>query len=851
MMTKAGIPTAHSPAYAQPSSSSPTSSSSPFASSTSPSLPLPVPPSSPTSLLSLLTTAESDLSHYHSVHHQQTTAALHSLQSSLTSLSHRHSHLRADFLFNLSVLSERDADIAELERTRDDLLTALDDAARAQDDVKREVLALRSELKLQHDSARQREEEERATVADLTERYEGKLAMCMDEASALRSNLEAQRARQERLLQQLRDEDERERQRVVRLYDDRMREQAEAHRTEREQWEAQLEHKDLAHAALHNDALILRHEHEEQRAALQRAEEAKAAAEKEVRRMQWELERAAVERSRERQRWQEELAERIRGHEEVVQRWQLQLEERTAVVHRLEAERDDWMAERDLLNAASAAKDQADRARDEERQTEWRSRLDEANAQAEADRRALKSAEHEAALTRQRADVERGVLERTIDELVEERAKEEKAMRRELWRLTEECREREERVERLQREKEERRDELIRVKTLLSEYEEKASAPRPATSSVDDLRQQLQRLAEERDAAVVAVHHERRRAAEVEDEPRPVETHPVHLRVPGGARQRGRPSRVVVSSGRLRGAEEYSPAFSEDLGPASVPSSSPPSPQPSAVERAAEKADQAVIEENAALRAAMKAMEEDVRAMMERWHEERARADSAIHDEREQWTRERERLLDISNRLRAELRRATRASAVEEKEQPAVMDRGRAAVGGSAGEVEKLRLALGGLIEQNRRLSVDFMQGSQAAPTVGEHRPLSSAIVPRSPTAQTHSHSLSSHAPSPQPAHAVAAAANPAPSLATAASAPTTARSARAKRSVVEEAEDDALRLSGRRASLSSRSSSTRSSVTTAAGGHSSPARGGNTSASSHVKRKDLALLVRNYAIAH
>lgn len=170
---------------------------------------------------------------------------------------------------------------------------------------------------------------------------------------------------------------------------------------------------------------------------------------------------------------------------------------------------------------------------------------------------------------------------------------------------------------------------------------------------------------------------------------------------------------------REEAVREFSPAFSEDLGPASLPASSPPSPSP--VDSIKQKKNQASAEdeglrkENQELREAMKAMEGEVRGMMERWKEQKEKSvegEQRVREEREEWDRERERLLDISNRLRAELRKAkAEREEVRREGLPIenVMDRVRAKENSAVSEIDKLRQALGGLIDQNKQLTADIL----------------------------------------------------------------------------------------------------------------------------------------------
>ena len=337
----------------------------------------------------------------------------------------------------------------------------------------------------------------------------------------------------------------------------------------------------------------------------------------------------------------------------------------------------------------------AERTREEERSAEWRRRLEEKVEEAEAERRERRKVEYESVMTRQQAEAEREALETRLEELQQENDRKEHEWKREVWRLTEELKERRERTERMQREKEQRREELIRVKALVDEYREKEEEwergkddQQRLVDEVEEGRKRSQELEEE----VIRLRIELQRKRDVENARQPFAVHVTDEYGQQQQQQQHRPHKHTQplsintatarhnprhSHPQLQQQLDYSPAFSDDLGPLSLPATPPAQLAPrrygftpthcSVTSAASTALVDALQSENVSLRVAIDTMRAEMNRVvseveaqdgLDRTEVERLRFEcQRAAQEREEWRIERERLLDISNRLKAELRR--------------------------------------------------------------------------------------------------------------------------------------------------------------------------------------------------
>ena len=768
---------------------------------------------SPAALHSLLTTKQKELSDLATLQSSALSTHLASLTSAYQTLRASYGALKADFLYNLGLLNERDAELAQWEA---------DDTARHRRDEEREreCVALRSEARVRAAREKERAEEERLRRAELAAGYETKLAVVSEELGKLRVAVEDERVKGDRRVEEVREEAERERREVQRTYEARL---AEEQRARMELKEALDETIDLTSRDK------------------RRAEDAALAAAAEVHEQQRQLSEVQADR-KEADRLCRQLKQQLHDSQEQLSAAQMQLSEvhdsSDTRLEQLRRERDEAVEECRAAEAhaeeerAQREQDRAEdverrraalaieRQRDEERTTDWRRRLEEKTEEAEAERRERRKVEYEAVMVKLQAEAEREVLEARVEELQREGERKEQEWKRELWRLTEELKDRRDRTERLQREKEQRREELIRLKATVDElkaHEEEwnhgvADAQR-RTAEAEEERTRSQELEEE----VVRLRAELQR---VQDVGSAQPSYAVHVTDEHGRQQQRhrhhlphRPSSISTAAHShppppQQRHGDYSPAFSDDLGPVSLPSSETNSP------RAAPTHEQ-LQAENESLRVAIDTMrgemhrvvsEVEARDALDGREVERLRSEcQRAERERQEWRAERERLLDISNRLKAELRHqrtAPAAAPYEEKEQPseAALD---AAAGwkvsegqrrsGTVGDIDRVRQALNGLIHSNQQLSDNIKLLSAAPHTSQRQAPLPHSdfyphILPQPqplPPAPATSYTASPRAqppvPTTQPASII-----PAPSalvhadvVASSAKAPTTSPAAR------------------------------------------------------------------------
>ena len=217
---------------------------------------------------------------------------------------------------------------------------------------------------------------------------------------------------------------------------------------------------------------------------------------------------------------------------------------------------------------------------------------------------------------------------------------------------------------------------------------------------------------------------------------------------------------------------DYSPAFSDDLGPVSLPSSQTNSPRPTATSSTSAAVEQ-LQAENESLHAAIDTMrhemnrvvsEVETRVGHDKQEVERLRREcERVVSEREEWRVERERLLDISNRLKAELRRQQAAVSMNDEKQQQVEEHvesgamdwsvKREGTHSTVGDIDRVRQALNGLIHSNQQLS-DNIKALSAAPLhptttpvppppPSPHPPASSQSLPRPHSPSTAAASVS------------------------------------------------------------------------------------------------------------
>ena len=710
---------------------------------------------SPAALHALLATKQKELSDITTLQSTALTAHLATVTQSYEALRSSYSTLKQDFLYNLNLLNERDAELTQLEA---------DDFARQRrdEDRERECAALRSEVKVRVVRDRERGEEERLRRVELTASYETKLVVISEELGKLRMAVEEEKARGDRRVEVVREEAERERREVQRMYEARLGEEQRARMEDKERLDDTIDHKDRDRRRAEEAMQALAADKDEQHNQLTALQVEKKEADRLCRQLRQQLDDSHEQLAVLQQRLSEVHDSSDTRYGQLLRERDDALEEWKAVTVRAEEER----AEREKERAEEVERRRvaltAERQREEERAAEWRRRLEEKVEEAEAERRERRKVEYETVMTRQQADAERDALETRLDQLQQEKERTEQEWRREVWRLTEEVKERRERMERLQREKEQRRDELILLKTAVDEYRERdeewtrvQADWQRQTGELEEERRRNQELEEE----VVRLRAELQRKQEAEDA-RPAFA--VHLTDEHGQRQlhmQRRPHRPTSISTAARQqlqpsqqhASDFSPAFSDDLGPVSLPSSQPSTPHAAATASSSTQVEQ-LQAENASLRAAIDTMRHEMkwveaevneRTGQETKEVERLRRECEwAQQEREEWRLERERLLDISNRLKAELRRKQVAVPVQDEKEQDVEERVGSSVvdwsvrgekgRGTVGDINRVRQALNGLIHSNQQLS-DNIKTLSAAPRSPLASTYSGLPPPRSP----------------------------------------------------------------------------------------------------------------------
>ena len=146
---------------------------------------------SPAALHSLIAAKQKELSDITSLQTTALGSQLASLSQSYHSLRANYATLKRDFLYNLDLLSERDAELTQWEA---------DDQARQTraQERERECVALRSEVKVRVAREKERVEEDRLRRVELSASYETKLAVLGEEVGKLRVAVEEERVRGDR-----------------------------------------------------------------------------------------------------------------------------------------------------------------------------------------------------------------------------------------------------------------------------------------------------------------------------------------------------------------------------------------------------------------------------------------------------------------------------------------------------------------------------------------------------------------------------------------------------------------------------------------------------------------------------
>ena len=730
-------PLPHSAPQPPANPSPPLHSLSPLSSSPASS----VPALSPAALHSLIATKQRELSDITSLQTAALSSQLAGLTAAYDALKAGYAALKADFLYNLNLLNERDAELTQWEA---------DDQTRQRrdDDRERECVALRSELRVRAVKEKERGDEERQRRVELTAGYETKLAVLSEEASRLRVTVEEERTKGDRRVEAVREEAERERREVQRAYEARLGEEQRARIDDKEALDEALDHKDRDQRRAEESMQAMAVERDAEHQQLVALQADKKEADRLCRHLQHQLVQSHEQLASLQKQLHEATDSSDTRHGQLLRERDEALHEWKAAVLRAEEER----VEREKERAEEAERRRvalaAERQREEERAAEWRRRMDEKVEEAEAERRERRKVEYESVMARQQAEAEREALETRLEELQHDDERKEQEWKREVWRLTEEVKDRRERMERMQREKEQRREELIRVKATVDEYREREEEwtrgkedRQRQTNEVEEERRRSQELEEE----LVRLRIELQRRRELENA-RPAFA--VHVTDEHGQQQYKphkphRPTSIHTTtlphphhSQPLR--NDYSPAFSDDLGPVSLPASQTSSPRPAVPSSpsALQRMEQ-LQTENESLRAAIDTMRGEMHRVVsevearhtrdEGGEVERLRRECEMAKlEREEWRLERERLLDISNRLKAELRRKRPVAVHDEKEQQVEERRVGSTVAawkvgeevkqhGTVGDIDRVRQALNGLIHSNQQLS-DNIKALSAAP---------------------------------------------------------------------------------------------------------------------------------------